>query len=49
MCTKMIIQAGITKIIYAREFDSYLSYEMAKESEIEIIKHEVWMSGFNVS
>lgn len=38
LCTKMIINAGITKIVYEEGYPDELSLEMIKESGIELVK-----------
>ena len=39
LCTKAIIQAGINRIVYNREYDSTLSKEMLAMTDIEIVQH----------
>ena len=39
LCTKMIIQAGIEKIIYNKDYNSVLSKEMLAATKIEIVQH----------
>ncbi|CDW72449.1 deoxycytidylate deaminase [Stylonychia lemnae] len=41
LCTKIIIQAGIRKIVYNKNYDSVLSKEMLAESGIELVQHVV--------
>ncbi len=41
MCTKMLIQAGIKRMVFNRDFESPLSKEMLKDSKIEICRVEV--------
>lgn len=38
LCTKMIINAGITRIVYEEGYPDELSLEMIKESGIELVK-----------
>ena len=38
LCTKMIIQAGIVKIVFNKNYDSQLSKEMLAMTDIEIIQ-----------
>ena len=37
LCTKMIIQAGIVRIVYNKNYDSYLSKEMLAMTNIQIV------------
>ena len=37
-CTKMIINAGITRIVYESGYPDELSLEMLEESGIELVK-----------
>ncbi len=39
LCTKMIIQAGIRRIVYNKPYDSQLSKEMLAVTSIEIVQH----------
>ena len=40
----MIIQAGIKRIVFNKDYDSELSKEMLFESEdIEIVHHPMWV------
>jgi dCMP deaminase len=42
LCTKMIIQAGIKRIVFNKDYDSELSKEMLSQSEdIEIVHHPI--------
>ncbi len=38
ICTKMIINAGITKVFYKEDYTDELADKMASESEVEFIK-----------
>ena len=38
LCTKMIIQAGIVRIVYNKNYDSVLSKEMLSLTNIEILQ-----------
>lgn len=40
ICSKMIINAGIKKIIYAEGYDDPLSEELLKEAKVELIHFE---------
>lgn len=37
LCTKMIIQAGIVRIVYNKNYDSDLSKEMLSLTNIELV------------
>ena len=39
LCTKMIIQAGIVRIVYNKDYDSVLSKEMLSLTNIEIVQN----------
>jgi dCMP deaminase len=41
VCTKMIINAGIIKIIYSQNYDDPLALEMIRESDIRIEKYSL--------
>jgi dCMP deaminase len=41
LCTKIIIQAGITRIVYNKDYDSELSREMLECSNIELVHHPI--------
>ena len=38
LCAKMIIQAGIVRIVYNKDFDSPISKEMLSMTNIEIVQ-----------
>lgn len=38
LCTKMIIQAGIVRIVFNKDYDSVLSKEMLSLTNIEIVQ-----------
>ena len=40
ICTKMLINAGIAKIVYRDGYDDTLSRTMLKESQIEVVKYK---------
>ncbi|MDD5382976.1 MAG: dCMP deaminase family protein [Candidatus Margulisbacteria bacterium] len=40
ICVKMMINAGIVKVIYAGGYPDELAQEMLKESQLEVIKYE---------
>ena len=39
LCSKMIIQGGIVRIVYNKPYDSKLSKEMLAATKIEIVHH----------
>lgn len=41
LCTKMIIQGGIVRIVYGKDYDSELSKEMLAQTKIELVHHPV--------
>ncbi|MEA3494313.1 MAG: dCMP deaminase family protein [Candidatus Margulisiibacteriota bacterium] len=40
ICVKMIINAGITKLVYAGGYPDELAEEMLKESNLQVVKYE---------
>ncbi len=40
ICVKMIINAGIIKLVYAGGYPDELAEEMLKESKLQVVKHE---------
>lgn len=45
ICVKMIINAGIVKLVYAGGYPDELAAEMLKESQLEVSKYEGRVSG----
>lgn len=41
LCTKMIIQGGIRRIVYNKDYESDLSKEMLAQTDIELVQHRV--------
>ncbi len=40
ICVKMIINAGLVKLVYEGGYPDALASEMLKESKLEVVKHE---------
>ncbi|MFA6431684.1 MAG: cytidine/deoxycytidylate deaminase family protein [Candidatus Margulisiibacteriota bacterium] len=40
ICVKMMINAGIVKLVYTGSYPDELAAEMLKESKMEVVKHE---------
>lgn len=45
ICVKMMINAGIVKLVYADGYPDELAREMLKESKMEVVKYEGRVSG----
>lgn len=45
ICVKMIINAGIVKLVYSGGYPDELAAEMLKESQLEVVKYEGRVSG----
>ena len=41
MCAKMIINAGISKVIYEGDYPDDFSVELFKDAEVELIRYTV--------
>ncbi len=49
ICVKMMINAGIVKVVYAGGYPDELAQEMLKESDLEVIKYEGQLTQGKVS
>lgn len=45
ICVKMMINAGIVKLVYTGGYPDELAQEMLKESDLEVVHYEGWLPG----